>query len=144
MTVTPMSIGVVAGSGRWLIFRVGGARRVIGGYGLNAVRRVCQAVAVVADHFQVRSNLRFLVAGAAGDPGGGVQDPVAESGDLAAGGVGVVAEPDQLCPRDEIGCCHDDLKPCCVRGEVVAGETAEAGCFGLPDPVLDPGVLAVP
>ena len=38
------------------------------------------------------------LAGASGDPGGDVQDPVAERGDLAAGQVSAVGEADELGP----------------------------------------------
>ena len=44
------------------------------------------------------------LAGASGDPGGHMQDPVAEGGDLAAGQLGVLVESDELGPRHQIGC----------------------------------------
>ena len=42
------------------------------------------------------------LAGGAGEPGGHVQDPVAERGDLAAGQRRYVREADQLSSREEI------------------------------------------
>jgi hypothetical protein len=51
------------------------------------------------------------LAGAAGDAGRHVQDPVAEGSDLAAGQLGVVGESDELSPRHQIGCGQDDFQP---------------------------------
>ena len=80
------------------------------------------------------------LAGASGDAGRDVQDPVAESVDLAAGQLGGVGESDELGPGDQIGGGQDDLQPGGV--EVVAGQVGQAGGFGFPDAVLDAGVLA--
>ena len=44
------------------------------------------------------------LSGAAGDAGRDVQDPVAERFDLAARQVGMVGEPDEFGPGDQIGC----------------------------------------
>jgi len=81
--------------------------------------------------------------GAAGDAGGDVQDPVAEGADLAGGQVGVVGEADQFRPGDQIGCGEDDFEPGGVRVGSVTGQVTQPGGLGLPDPVLDAGVLAV-
>ena len=50
-------------------------------------------------------------AGAAGDAGGHVQDPVTERGDLGAGQAGVGAESDESAPGDQVGGGQDDLQP---------------------------------
>ena len=82
------------------------------------------------------------LAGAAGDAGGDVQDPVAEGFDLAAGQVGVLGEADQFGPGHQIGCGQDDFQPGGVRVE--RGRAGwQPGGLGLADPVLDAGVLAV-
>jgi hypothetical protein len=46
-----------------------------------------------------------------GEPGGDVQDPVAERRDLAGGEVGNVGEADQVGPAGHVGRGHDDLEP---------------------------------
>jgi hypothetical protein len=51
------------------------------------------------------------LAGAAGDAGGHVQDPVAERLNLAAGQLGVVGESDEFGPGNQIGCGQDDFEP---------------------------------
>ena len=82
-------------------------------------------------------------SGASGDPGGDVQDPVAERMDLAAGQYRGVVEGDQLGPGDQVDRGEHDLQPGSVQRGGVAGQVPQPGGLGLPDPVLDPGVLAV-
>ena len=82
--------------------------------------------------------------GCAGDPGGHVQDPVAECGDLAAGHVGFVGEADEFAPGDQVGRGEHDLQPGVVGRPGMAGQVPQAGRLGLADAVLDPGVLPVP
>ena len=77
------------------------------------------------------------------EPGGHVQDAVAERGDLAAGNGRVVGEADELRPRDEIGGSEHALEPGVVLGCLLAREVAEPGGLGLADPVLDAGVAAL-
>jgi hypothetical protein len=76
------------------------------------------------------------LAGAAGDAGGDVQDPVAERVDLAGGQVGVLGEADQLCPGDQICCGEDDFEPGGVRLGAVTGQVAQPGGLEVADPVL--------
>ena len=45
---------------------------------------------------------------------------------------------------DQVDRAEHDLKPGVVLVEGPAGQVAQPGRLGLPDPVLDPGVLAVP
>ncbi len=52
-----------------------------------------------------------MLAGAWGDAGGGVQDSVAECGDLGAGEAGMVGEADESAPGDQIGGGQDDFQP---------------------------------
>ncbi len=51
------------------------------------------------------------LAGAAGDAGGDVQDPVAEGVDLAAGQLWAVGEGDEFGPGDQVGGGQDDFQP---------------------------------
>jgi hypothetical protein len=76
------------------------------------------------------------LAGAAGDAGRNMQDPVAEGVDLAAGQFGDVGESDELGPGDQIGGCQDDFQPGGIGVEVVAGQVGQAGGFGFADAVL--------
>ena len=64
------------------------------------------------------------LAGAAGDAGGDVQDPVAEGVDFAAGQVRLIGEAYQFGPSDQICCCHNDFQPCIVGVESVEREVA--------------------
>jgi len=77
------------------------------------------------------------------EPGGHVQDAVAERGDLAAGDGRVVGEADELRLCDEIGGSEHALEPGVVLGCLLAREVAEPGGLGLADPVLDAGVAAL-
>jgi len=61
------------------------------------------------------------LAGASGDAGRDVQDPVAKGGDFAAGQLGGVGESDQLGPGDQIGGGQDDLQPGCVGLKIMTG-----------------------
>src|SRR5204863_9156231 len=83
-------------------------------------------------------------AGGAGELGGGVQHPVAERGDLAAGQRGQVREADQLGPADQVGGGQHGLQPGIILLPAAAGQVAQAGLLAFADAVLDPGVLAVP
>ena len=76
------------------------------------------------------------LAGSAGDTGGGVQDPVAERGDLAAGQLGDVGESDEFGPGDQVCCCQDDFEPGGIGVKVMAGQVGQAGGFGFADAVL--------
>ena len=83
-------------------------------------------------------------SGAAAEPGRDVQHPVPERRDLAFGQVWFVGEADEFGPGNEVHRCHHDLEPRIVGCVVVAREVPHPGRLGLPDPVLDPGVLPVP
>ena len=83
------------------------------------------------------------MAGASGDAGCDVQDPVAEGVDLAAGQLRGVGESDQLGPGNQVSGGQDDLEPGGVGLEIMAGQVGQAGGFGLADAVFDAGVLAV-
>jgi len=76
------------------------------------------------------------LAGASGDSGGDVQDPVAERVDLTCAQIGVVKEADQFGPRHQICCRQDDFQPGSVRVGAVTGQVAQPGGLGLADPVL--------
>ena len=82
------------------------------------------------------------LAGAAGDAGCDVQNPVAEGRDLDAGQLGCVGESDELGPGDQVGGGQDDLEPGGVGLEIMAGQVGQAGGLGLADAVLDAGGLA--
>lgn len=73
---------------------------------------------------QVASMRKPGLAGAAGDAGGGVQNPVAECGDLAEGQSGMVGEAGQFDPGDQIGCGQDDFKPGRVGVEGIEWQVA--------------------
>ena len=83
------------------------------------------------------------MAGAAGDTGGDVQDPVAECGDLAAAQCGVVGESDEAGPGDQVGGGQHDFPAGGVGSEGVAGQVTQAGGFEFADAVFDAGVLTV-
>lgn len=78
------------------------------------------------------------MAGSAGDARGDVQDAAAERVDLTAGQLGLVGEPEQLCPCDQIGGGQDDFQPRGVRLGAVTGQVAQPGGLGLADAVLHP------
>ncbi len=80
---------------------------------------------------------------AAGDPGCDVQDPVAERGDLTPGQLGGVGEADEFGPAGQVDRGEYDLEPGDVLVPCPARQVPQTGGFSLPDPVLDPGVLAV-
>ena len=61
------------------------------------------------------------LAGAAGDAGCDVQDPVAEGVDLAAGQLRGVGESDQLGPGNQVSGGQDDLQPGSIGLKIVAG-----------------------
>ena len=81
--------------------------------------------------------------GRRGDADGDVQDAVAEGADLAAGQLGGIGEADEFRPGNQIGCGHDDFEPGRVGVKSVEWQVTQAGGFGLADPVLDAGMLAV-
>ena len=82
--------------------------------------------------------------GAVADPGGDVQDPVPERRDLASAEVWFVGEAEQLGPGNEVP-SRSSRSPAthCWLHSGCRGNSAYGG-LGLPDPVLDPGVLPVP
>ena len=61
------------------------------------------------------------LAGASGDAGRDVQDPVAEGADLATGQIGSAGETDQLGPGHQISGGQDDLQPGSIGLKIVAG-----------------------
>src|SRR6478672_7452168 len=75
------------------------------------------------------------------DPGGGVEQPVAQL--LRFGLSQVVVEEGGLGPGDQVGGGQRQLQPHLVDGEVPGREAAHAGVFDRFDPVLDMGVGAV-
>ncbi len=83
------------------------------------------------------------LAGGAGELGGGVQDAVAEGGDLTAGQGGGVGEADELGPADQAGGGEHGFQPGAVFRPSAAGEVAQAGLLAFADAVFNPGVLAV-
>jgi len=83
------------------------------------------------------------LAGGAGELGCGMQDPVAERGDLAAGQRRDVCEADQLGPADQVGGGQHGFQSGAVFLLAPAGQVPQAGCLRLADAVLDPGMLAV-
>ncbi len=89
-------------------------------------------------------NLQADLAGGAGELGGGVQHPVAEGGDLAAGQRRHVREADQLGPADQVGGGEHGLQPGTVFLPAPAGQVPQPRCLRLPDAVPGPGMLAVP
>lgn len=68
---------------------------------------------------------------------------MAEGVDLATGQFRGLSKADEFGPGDQVRGDHHYLKPGLVFGIVSTGHFAHAGGFGLSDPVLDPGVLAV-
>jgi hypothetical protein len=78
---------------------------------------------------------------AVGQPGGGVQQPVAQPFRFSSGEVTV--EGVQLQPGDQIGGDRGRNTPGLVDRELAGREPARAGVFGATDPVLDAGVGAV-
>ena len=73
-------------------------------------------------------------AGVEGQPGGGVQQSVAQCLGLAAGEFAV--ECQALCVGDEVLGCQGDLQPHLVVVEVAEGEVLQAGLLGGTDPIL--------
>jgi hypothetical protein len=81
-------------------------------------------------------------AGVADDPGGHMQQPVAQRLGLGHGQVAV--QQQYLGPGGEILGGKDQLQPDAVAPPQVEGEVGQAGSLGGADAVLDPGALAVP
>ena len=77
-------------------------------------------------------------------PGGDVEDPVAERGDLAAGELGWSAKQISLVQQTRSTAVSTTSSQACVLVEGPAGKVPQPGGLGFADPVLDPGVLAVP
>ncbi len=75
---------------------------------------------------------------AAGQPGGGVQDPVAQGLGLGFGEVAV--EGEQLQPGEQGGGGQGCGQPRGVGGQRAGGEPAQPAVFAGADAVLDPGV----
>ena len=71
-----------------------------------------------------------------------MQEPVAQR--LRLTRLEGVREGEQAQPGGQVGGEGDDLQPGLVDRELAGREPAEAGVFGVPDPVLDAGVGAVP
>ena len=81
---------------------------------------------------------------AAGDPGRGVQQPVAQRLGLGAVQLSLVGQEHGLGEGEQVGGDQRELEPDLVDVLVPAGQVPEAGVLAGPDPVLDPGVGAVP
>ena len=111
---------------------------------VNAARIWCQARAICFCPPPGVVDAESGLPGAVADPGRDVQHPVPERRDLAGGEVRFVGEAEELGPGNQVHRGHHDLEPRLVGGVVVAGEVPHPGGLGLPDPVLDPGVLPVP
>jgi hypothetical protein len=77
----------------------------------------------------------------AGDPGGDVQQPVAQL--LRLGGGEVAVQERGLGPGDQVGGGEGEFEPGGVDRERTGGEPAVAGALAAADPVLDPGVCPV-
>ena len=71
-----------------------------------------------------------------------MQEPVAQR--LRLTRLEGVGEGEQAQPGGQVGGDRDDLEPGLVDGELAGREPAQPGVFGVPDPVLDAGVGAVP
>ena len=71
-----------------------------------------------------------------------MQEPVAQCFRLA--GPQGLGEGEETQPGGQVRGEGDDLQPGLVDGELPGREPAEAGVLGVPDPVLHPGVGAVP
>ncbi len=73
-----------------------------------------------------------------------VQEPVAQCFGFAAGKDGCVAgAAQQTCPGGQVGRDLGEYQPGLVDVELPGGEPAQAGGFGVSDPVFDPGVGSV-
>jgi hypothetical protein len=81
-------------------------------------------------------------AAAVDDPGGGVEESVAQQFRLGLGQGSV--EQDGLGPSDQVGGGQRELQPDSVDRELSGREPAQPGLFGGADAVLDSGVGAVP
>ena len=71
----------------------------------------CQAWDIGVAQRQVASMRNRTLPGASGNAGSDVQYPVAEGRDLAGREFGMVGEPEELGPGDEIGGGQDDFEP---------------------------------
>src|SRR4029450_12705150 len=78
----------------------------------------------------------------AGDPGGDVEQPVAQRLRLALGQI--AGQYGGLGPGDQVGRGQGELEPGGVDREHPGREPADAGVLCAADPVLDSGVGAVP
>ena len=78
----------------------------------------------------------------ADDPGGNVQQPVAQGLGLGHGEVAV--QQQRLRPDGEVLGGQDQLQPDGVAVPAVERQVGQAGGLGGADAVLDPGALAVP
>ena len=81
---------------------------------------------------------------AAGDPGGDVQEPVTDLLRLGGGEFAARLQKDGLGPGEQVGGGEGEFEPGGVDLEVAGGEPAVAGVLAAADPVLDPGMGAVP
>jgi hypothetical protein len=77
----------------------------------------------------------------ANDPGGDVQQPVAQGLGLGEGECAV--QQQRLGPVQQVLGGQDQLQPDGVAAQEVEGEVAQAGGLGGTDAVLDAGALAV-
>ena len=75
------------------------------------------------------------------EPGGDVQQPVADPLGLGFGELAV--EHERLGPDDQVAREHHDLGPHFVERELLEREFGQAGVLVVTDPVLDVRVLAV-
>ena len=73
-----------------------------------------------------------------------VHDPVAEGANLTACQAGMVSETDEFDPGDQICCRHDDSSQAELASKALKGRLRRPVVFGLTDPALDAGMLAVP
>ncbi len=87
-------------------------------------------------------DLELPGAGGAGEPGGDVQQPVAQRRRLAAGQFAVQAE--HLGPGEQVGRGQAQFEPDLVLVIAATRQVAQPCCFPAADAVLDAGVGAVP
>ena len=79
------------------------------------------------------------------EPGGDVKKPVPQRFRFACSqDLGVGGERDQAGPGDQIRRDHGQRQPRGIDAEFPRGEPSQAGVFGVPDAVLDPGMSPVP
>jgi hypothetical protein len=83
-----------------------------------------------------------VAAGVTDDPGGDVQEPVAQR--LGLGDRQRTVQQQRLRPAGEVLGSKDQLQPDGVAAQQVERQVGKAGGLGGADAVLDPGALAVP